>query len=607
MEIIYNSQNEQHKKPFGAVKTFENVNFSILCSEESDSRIIFRNDDFSYNKSFDLDFINEEHGYFRYSISLSFDMPNIYFYRFEVGNASQIHFCGSVDCELHQGDFLPEWQLTVYDERFVTPDWLKGGIMYQIFPDRFKRSEQFKPLPAVNERVIHDDWFGTPNSFFDTKPYKAEDFFCGNLQGIIEQLDYIKELGINAIYLNPIFESAENHRYSAANYLNIDPFLGTNDDFVKLSKECRQRGIRIILDGVFNHTGSDSIYFNRYSRYDSVGAYTSVNSKYYDWYKFIKYPDKYECWWGFENLPKLNLQNETLSDFIAGMENSVLSFWHDKGCSGWRLDVADELPDAFLDKLRSTVKAHDSEAVIIGEVWEDASNKLSYSKRRKYLLGGQLDSAMNYPFRNCILDFVLDADSRLFKIRVMSILENYPQPVIDVLMNVLSTHDTVRILTQLGTHRDVKNEDKSKFRLTDEEYDLGKKNLKMAAFLQFTLPGVPCIYYGDEVGMQGFADPFCRLCYPYGKEDTELLLFYKALSKLRVDYREDFIHHFTLYYAENSVVAFKQGKINCFVNNSEKEKVLAIRNLSNPLLFNIEPVLTEKGITLPPKSFCAIA
>jgi cyclomaltodextrinase len=605
MEIIYNSHNNYFKQPFGAVKTSEMVLFTVLCSEMAEVKIVVRNDDFSYIKSFNFEFICEEKGYYKYSTNIRLDNPDLYFYRFEVSHDTKIYFCGSVDCELKKGDFLPEWQLTVYDKEFVTPQWLKGGIMYQIFPDRFCRSEKFTPLQAVNERVIHSSWYDVPNSVFDTKPYKADDFFCGNLDGIIEQLDYLKTIGINALYLNPIFESAENHRYSTADYLNIDPYLGTNDDFVRLSEECKTRDIKIILDGVFNHTGADSIYFNRYKHYDSIGAYMSKDSEYYNWYKFTNYPDEYESWWGFENLPTLNENNEKLLSFIAGKEDSVLSFWHDKGCNGWRLDVADELPDVFLDILRSTVKALDKDAVIIGEVWEDASNKTSYSQRRRYLLGKQLDSAMNYPFKNAIIDFVIKADVLLFKNRIMRILENYPQPVIDVLMNVLSTHDTVRIITQLGVLREVKNENKSKFVMTDDEYNEGKKRLKMAAFLQFTLPGVPSIYYGDEVGLQGFADPFCRTGYPYGREDKDLLHFYISLSKLRVEHRENFYNSFSLIYAEKSVFAFKRGKIHCFVNNSDNEQFISTSGLLSTLIFNIEPVISGNGIKMPPKSFCA--
>lgn len=606
MEILFNSQDKYYKEPFGAVKSTELVLFTLLCSEKAKVKIVVRNDDFKYNNSFNFEFACEEKGYYKYYTNVSFDISDIYFYRFEVSHDTKIYFCGSVDCKLQKGDFLPEWQLTVYDKDFTTPEWLKGGIMYQIFPDRFCRSEKFTPLQAVNERFVHNNWADVPHSFFDTKPYKADDFFCGNIDGIIEQLNYLKEIGVNAIYLNPIFESAENHRYSTANYLNIDPYLGTNDDFVRFSEECKKKDIKIILDGVFNHTGADSIYFNRYKHYDSIGAYMSKGSEYYDWYKFVDYPDKYESWWGFENLPALNKKNEKLLNFIAGREDSVLSFWQNKGCNGWRLDVADELPDVFLDKLRGTVKSLDNDAVIIGEVWEDASNKTSYSHRRRYLLGKQLDSVMNYPFKDAIIDFVLKADVLLLKNRIMSILENYPQPVIDVLMNVLSTHDTIRIMTQLGVSREVKNEDKSKFIMTFEEYDQGKKRVKMAAFLQFTLPGVPSIYYGDEVGLQGFADPFCRMGYPYGKEDKELLSFYISLSKLRVEHKKDFNNNFTLIFAENSVFAFKRGKIHCFINNSEEVQQISINGLIDPLFYNISPILSENNIKLPPKSFCAV-
>lgn len=606
MDIIFNSQSEHHKKPFGAVRTGENIHFSILCSEIAEVKIIVRNDDFLYNNSFVLEFVKEEQGYFKYAVNLSFDKPDIYFYRFEVQKEAQTFFCGSVDCKLVKGDWLKEWQLTIFNKNFETPDWVKGGIMYQIFPDRFKKSEKFIPQLTVGERIIHDDFSDVPYSTFDTIPYKANDFFCGNIIGIIEQLDYIKGLGVNVIYLNPIFESGENHRYSTADYLKIDPYFGTNEDFSAFSDECKKRDIKIVLDGVFSHTGADSIYFNRYNHYNTIGAYNSKESKYFNWYKFIDYPEKYESWWGFENLPNVDEKNKDFLDFILDDKNSVVNYWQDKGVNGWRLDVADELPDIFLDKLRTKVKSIDSDAFIIGEVWEDASNKTSYGKRRKFLLGEQLDSTMNYPFRTAIIDFVTQGDSFVFKHRIMSILENYPQPVIDVLMNVLSTHDTVRIITELGVNRKINNEEKSKFKMTNEEYEEGKKRLKMATFLQFTLPGIPSVYYGDEVGLQGFADPFCRMGYPYGKEDKDLLTFFVTLSRLRVDFKENFFNSFSLLYFGDSVFSYKRGKLCCFVNNSDKEEFIFINDLSKAIYYNIEPILTKDKIILSPKSFCIV-
>lgn len=607
MEILFDSQNEHYKKPFGAVKTNDNIHFSIQCSEKCELKLVLRNDSFTYNQTFDMNWSEEVPGGFKYSVDISLTSPDLYFYRFEVKLASSTLFCGKDGSRLKTGDWLPEWQLTVYDENFVTPDWMKGGIMYQIFPDRFKKSDHFQALTAANERIIHTDWNDVPYSPFDTQPYKANDFFCGNIEGIIEQLDYLSSLGINVLYLNPIFESAENHRYSTADYMNIDPYLGTNDDFVRLAEGCAGRGIRVILDGVFSHTGADSIYFNRYNHYNSIGAYNSPASKYYSWYKFTDYPDKYECWWGFEVQPNTNELNKDFLSFITGPDDSVLRFWQTKGCVGWRLDVADELPDEFLFALRNTVKAVDSEAIIIGEVWEDASNKSSYGYRRPYLLGRQLDSVMNYPFRTAIIDFVLGADALLLKDRIMSILENYPQPAIDTLMNLLSTHDTERIITNLGLTRAIENKDIPGFQLSENEYTAAKTKLKMAAFLQFTLPGVPCIYYGDEVGLQGFRDPFCRMTYPYGREDKDLLSFFTTLSTLRTSYKENFYHSFTLLYADHSVFAFKRGKIYCFVNNSEGSATISINGLSEVLFANMLPTFSETEITLPPKSYCAVS
>ena len=426
------------------------------------------------------------------------------------------------------------WQLTVYDKDFSTPDWLKGGIIYQIFPDRFYNSGSEKQN-VPDDRFIVTDWEKQPEFRQDDRFFRlGNDYYGGDLNGIKEKLPYLKSLGVSCIYLNPIFEAHSNHRYNTADYMKVDPLLGTKSDLEELVKSAKEQGIYIILDGVFSHTGDDSIYFNRYNRYDSVGAFNSKNSPYYNWYKFDNSKIGYSAWWGVPTLPEVYEDEPSYTDFITG-ENGVIDYWLKTGVKGFRLDVADELPDKFLKNLRKAVKKPSRDNFLLGEVWEDASNKISYGKRRKFLLGNQLDSVMNYPFSNAIIEYLQGGAPHKLINTVAEISENYPKPALNLLMNHIGTHDTPRILTLLGKGGEINTdrEWQARQKLTQEEYLKGSALLKVGALLQYTLPGVPSLYYGDEVGMQGYGDPFCRGTYPWGKEDTSLLSFYKCLGAVR--------------------------------------------------------------------------
>ncbi len=427
-----------------------------------------------------------------------------------------------------------DWQLTVYEKGFSSPDKFKGGIIYQIFPDRFAFSgKDKKDIPSY--RILRSDRENEPYWKPDEKGITLNnDFFGGDLEGIRQKLDYLESLGVTCIYLNPIFKAHSNHRYDTGDYLSIDPLLGDEKDFSKLCSDAKKKGISVILDGVFSHTGDDSVYFNKYSSYPSVGAYQSKESPYYNWYKFRSFPDDYECWWGIKILPEVTEENEDFLGFIAG-ENGVLRKWMKLGADGWRLDVADELPDVFLDRLREAVKAEKSDALVLGEVWEDASNKVSYSVRRRYLLGRQLDSVMNYPFAEAIIRFARTGDTSSFSETVMTVLENYPKTVVDVLMNHIGSHDTVRIINALAGES-LMNKSRSwqsGKRLSPESYEKGIKLVKLSSVIQFTLPGIPSIYYGDEIGMQGYADPFNRGCFVEKNAEKSLLEHYRKIGEIR--------------------------------------------------------------------------
>ena len=537
MRPIYDTWNLGYKSIFGAVRQFETISFTIRLPKDVKPdfppvMVLFRT---GFKERFlNMNRIEEEEDCIAYTTDYNARYSDVHYYYFSYTAGGIRHYIKKVDCHLAAVDNGDLFQLTVYGSDYETPDFLKGGVMYQIFPDRFcKSGKVHENIPAG--RVLREDWGGTPWYRPDEHGHVwNNDYFGGDFAGIQSKLGYLHDLGVTCIYLNPIFESHENHRYNTADYMHADPLLGTNEEFAELCSEAKKYGISVILDGVFSHTGADSVYFNKFGRYPEKGAYQSKDSKYYDWYTFINYPDTYEAWWGIDTLPNVNENNETYTEFICG-EEGVLHYWLDQGAAGYRLDVADELPDLFLNNLRKSVKEYDSDKIIIGEVWEDASNTESYGIKRRYLLGDQLDSVMNYPFREAIISFMKGGKPIDFINSVMTIIENYPKPTIDVLMNFVSTHDIERAINRLGGENcDDKSKDWMAERwLTDEQYRNGKNLLKAAMALQFFLPGVPSIYYGDEAGLQGYKDPFNRRCYPWGHEDKELIEYVSELSRVR--------------------------------------------------------------------------
>lgn len=467
------------------------------------------------------------------------DTPKLLFYHFQYENSWGKTDIGPAK-ESHLGEIgsKENWQLTVYSPDFCTPDWIKGGIIYQIFPDRFCFSgEEKENIPT--DRVLRTDWGGLPEYRPDKNGIiRNNDYFKGDFRGIESKLGYIASLGVNCIYLNPISEAHSNHRYDTADYMKPDVLLGSMDDFTSLCNKANEYGIKIIIDGVYSHTGADSIYFNKYGRYGDKGAYNDPNSPYSSWYKFGKIKDEYDSWWGIDTLPETKEEDTSFTEFITG-ENGVIDHWLTAGASGIRLDVADELPDSFLDKVRAAVKRNGEDKYLLGEVWEDATNKISHGGRRRFLLGNQLDSTMNYPFRDAIISFLLTSNAEKFMYSVFSVTQHYPPEALHSLMNHLGTHDTERILTLLsGISCEGKSrEQQANTVISEDSLKKGIKLLKSALVMCFTLPGVPSIYYGDETGLTGCKDPFNRKCFPWGNENDEILDFTKNIAKLRSNYK----------------------------------------------------------------------
>lgn len=561
MEIYYNPLDPACKSVLGGVR--QNESFTIRIFGKSDEPCIFvLQRDGCEAQSLHMQNISGG-----WELQLSFAEPGLYFYWFRLGGRRAAL---GEDRNAEFSDSASAYQILVYRECFATPAWFKGGIMYQIFPDRFFKSGE---ILVEKGKWLHRDWHETPE-FRPNEKGKIlnNDFFGGNFRGILKKLDYLQSLHVTVIYLNPIFRAFSNHRYDTGDYMQLDPMLGSEEDFAALVSECGKRGIRLILDGVFNHTGDDSRYFNKYGTYDEIGAYQSKDSKYYSWYNFRHFPDKYDSWWGIDVLPAVNENCPSYIDFITG-ENGVLRRWMKYPLGGFRLDVADELPDEFVAKIRSAVKSANGDAVVIGEVWEDASNKIAYSTRRKYFQGEELDSVMNYPLKDAIINFVVSGNTSLLRRTVGMLLDHYPKCVLDSLMNILGTHDTVRVLTALGGVCAYNKEEMAVLKLSAEQRAVATERLKIAAILLYTFFGVPCIYYGDEIGMEGYSDPFCRNPFAWDLIDEDILSHYRWLGELRSRYTvfRDGAYR-ELYHDDNCIV---------FERRKGKEAVITVANLGN--------------------------
>ncbi|HCJ01499.1 MAG TPA: alpha-glycosidase [Clostridiales bacterium] len=533
---MYKYNSRIHKTPFGAVRAGEKIKIVFPVTHtvwvESVKMFIRKGEDVSERL---LSFCGDDGNITYFCCEFTLDEWGVYYYRFEVtavgGGVDRVGAGENGDALT--GDNLPEWQITVYAKDFTVPATIKGGVIYHIFADRFAHAgERVQPRYGVLKNWDQKVTIKEPDG-----SYRANDFYGGNFKGITEKLDYLSSLGVTEIYLSPIFEASSNHRYDTGDYLKLDPLLGTEDDFRTLITEARKRGIGLILDGVFNHSGADSVYFNQLGHYDSVGAYQSWDSPYHDWYYFENFPEEYHSWWGCKVVPTLNKSAAGYRALMFG-EGGVIDKWTHFGIDGWRLDVVDELPTDFVDELRGAIKKANPNAVIIGEVWEDASVKVSYGTLRPYLTKGELDGVMNYPFKEAILSFCLYGGAKAFGTKVMRIYENYPADVLNTSMTLIGTHDTVRALNALSglDVRYTSKEQRLDLCLQGEALALAKKRLKLASLLQFTLPGVPSVYYGDEAGLQGYEDPMNRAPFPWGKEDAELIEHYRFLGALRKKY-----------------------------------------------------------------------
>ena len=417
-------------------------------------------------------------------------------------------------------------RIVYYEEKYplIAPP---GGIIYHVFVDRFAKGGA---VPVREDAVMNPDWYGGTPQYAEWPGENVENnmFFGGTLYGVAEKLDYLLSLGCEWLYLSPVFTAYSNHKYDTADFMSVDPMFGGDGALKTLVRECHARGIKLILDGVFNHVGDRSVYFDRYGKYG--GAYVNEDSPYREWFD-IRPDGSYDCWWGLTNVPKIR-KVRSYRDFIC---KTVIPHYMRMGIDGWRLDVVDEYSNDFLEEITASAKRENPNAVIIGEVWEDVTDKVAYSERKKYFCGAWLDSAMNYPVRNAILDYFKNHDASILKSTLETQLTHYPRRSLLCLMNMLGTHDTERVLSVLGG---ASSEGKpgsviAKEKLAPESRREAIKLLKAAFWLLFCLPGVPSVYYGDEAGMEGGRDPFNRRPFPWGREDAELVQTVREAARLR--------------------------------------------------------------------------
>ena len=506
MPCLFNSFDPYFKQPFGAVRAGQSVHLSLCIPEELgyvDPHLVLQKEGrydvpVHYRMKFDGQTPHQNH----FSVDVTLNDVGLYFYYFDLYTDFRRIVRGPDNCGVVSWQEGESWQITVYEADFETPAPIKGKVFYQIFPDRFCEGVENKPMPfpdRLYQADKHAEPFWQPN---EVGGHLNEDYFGGDLKGIQMKLPYLRKMGVDYLYLNPIFEAHSNHRYNTADYLNVDPLLG---------------------------------YFNREGRYGEGGAYRDPNSPYRSWYDFdSKYKGGYRSWWGFETLPEVNEETPSYVEFITG-EGGVIDTWLRRGAAGFRLDVADELPDEFIEKVRTAVKRVGPDKFLLGEVWEDATTKFGFDKRRTYLLGKGLDSVMNYPFKNAVLGFVCGRDAGQTMTDILSICEHYPAPALDTALNFLSTHDTERALTVIADEpaNGRGREWQSGRCVTGDAYEEGMLKLRMAYAIIYTLPGVPCLYYGDEIGMQGYRDPFNRGFYCWDSHEERLKPVLAQLAQLR--------------------------------------------------------------------------
>ncbi|WLD92769.1 alpha-amylase family glycosyl hydrolase [Alkalihalobacillus sp. AL-G] len=609
-KLHHNTWKELYRKPFGAVKAGEEVTIRLEAAKGdlTSAKVLLKNYTTGNSELIKMNQAGwteiEGKGEVEYwKAAFTPEDKGVYGYKFIAYDGKAVKEYGEDTAQGktgHAGDkVLDLFQLTVFDPDYKTPDWMKEAVVYQIFPDRFYNgnpdNDDAKNHARGDEPIEHQEWEQLPDNprLQNSGNYNGDgiwsnDFFGGDIKGVHEKLDYIQSLGVNTIYLNPVAHASSNHKYDATDYTSIDPMFGSPKEFKKFTHELKKREMHLILDGVFNHVGDDSIYFDRYGKYETVGAYEYWARIYdlinkeglseetakaqaekefiaegqvfsdYGFHNWFNIENKkvdvgteterysYQAWWGFDSLPEIasipgevapydsELNNEQFANYIMYDKDSVAKSWLKRGGSGWRLDVANEVDPQFWrefrDEIKNTKTKTMDDPLILGEIWDDAS---------KYFLGDLYDSVMNYRFRGAVIDYLKNGDSEGAADQLTAIQEDYPKEAFYNLMNLMGSHDTARAVFILGNGTD--SAERAEF---DQNYDheLGINRLKLAATFQFGYPGAPTVYYGDEAGVTGSKDPDDRRTYPWGSENDKLIGHYQTLGKVREQHQDLFAH-----------------------------------------------------------------
>lgn len=573
--FIFNPIND--KKPSGACASKTEVTYTLKVSKFLPvlNAYFVMHKDGEEEKEYEMTKVFTDERYIHMQYTCKYDNVGYYWYHFQVNtNDESYRLIRDDNLNIKVSNSDSNYLQLVYSEESRVDKAFKKGIIYHIFVDRFNKVGEVKPRGKL---TLSKDWESEIQLEYNSIGERVNNVcYGGNFAGIAEKLSYLKSLNVGTIYLSPIMEANSNHKYNVADYSKVDSMFGGQEEFENLVKKAKRMGISIIIDGVFNHTGSDSVYFNKYGTYRTVGAYQSQNSKYYPWYCFKKYPDDYDCWWGIKDLPQTE-ENSGFFDYISG-RGGIIEKYMTMGIGGFRLDVVDELTNNFLHEICSAARRVNPKAFMIGEVWEDASSKISYNERKEYFLGGNLDSVTNYPMKNAILDFIKYGDTSNFVSIVNLIKDQYPKSIQNNLMNILDTHDTMRALTFLGaTNEELSSNDN--YILTEEEKLRGIKLLKLATIIQYTVMGLPTVFYGDEAGIEGCKDPYCRRTYPWGNENKELIEWYQTLGNIRNN-KVLIDGDMNIKYAENNVLIYERVK--------DDDKVIVAINRSNePFEFSL--------------------
>lgn len=620
-ELGHNSRDTLYRTPGGPVTTGTPVTLRLRAAQGDLTEVKLRlyNDRTNTQTMLPMSVAYSDGTYDWWQVEVpASDVPTVYWYRFVVIDGTDVdYYEDDAARTMGWGQAFDEtndysYQLTVYAADFTTPDWIKNAVVYQVFPDRFRDGNETNDKPAGTffygetggtvYRSLTTDWnepICDPRGTDACAGTYSKNFYGGDLQGLIDRLDYLQDLGVTTIYLNPIFESPSNHGYDTTDYMSINPMFGDADTFNALTAELATRDMHLILDGVFNHVSSDSIYFDRYGRYDEVGACESFDSPYRDWFYFI--PDDtgngpclgddgtpggatYESWWGYDSLPKLVSTNPAVRALIWDNEavpTDTVAGHYMQSADGWRLDVgADVDPGTINDPsnqywegFRNTVKTVNPEGYIAGEEWGIANS---------WLLGGEWDAVMNYQFSSAVLSLWRDEvftdndhsagssagelaplDPEQFDERIQNLFERYNPESVQAMLNLFDSHDTSRVLFMLDHNTD--SNDPALYANPDYDWSDAIQRLKGAVAVQMTMPGAPTIYYGDEVGLVGPMaysggkwedDPYNRQPFPWLDESGTP--FY---TRLQTQDGQDELYDYyaTLTYARNTHPALRTG------------------------------------------------